>query len=72
MNKGRGFKEKVKSTYKGVTITTHMGVTTYTARFTNNGRKKEKDCPTEREAAVLYDKWRIEAKKEPVNILIRK
>jgi hypothetical protein len=72
MSKGRGFKTRTKSNYKGVIGIEEQGVMQWRATFSLNGRRREKFFELERDAALQYDKWCIENQKEPKNILKRK
>lgn len=53
------------TTYKGV-VYKDEGMKT---RWFAHTRDNHLECPSEREAAIQYDKWRIKAGKPPVNIL---
>lgn len=66
--------EKQKSKYKGVSLMRFSGKYYYwTAQgVTARGRRWQKRCNTEREAAIAFDKKMIELGREPVNVLIKK
>ena len=58
-----------KTQYKGVCIETVDGKIIYRARKTYKGVRWQKNCDTERAAAIAYDVRLIELGLPPVNIL---
>ena len=63
-----------KSKYKGVRQKRirRTGEEYWEASGVRDGRRWYKKCDTERDAAIAYDKIRLEQGKEPINILKRK